>query len=76
MNGLYERLGFQAHWTASAGRLPAEVRARYGGLRSEQLQARMLADGDEPDSTAVEHFCERARELFRAMTDNSIEGRS
>jgi hypothetical protein len=45
----------------------AEVRARYGGLRSEQLQARMLADGDELDITEVEQFCERARELFRAM---------
>ncbi|MFE9458634.1 hypothetical protein [Streptomyces californicus] len=43
----------------------AEVRARYGGLRSEQLQARMLAEGDEPDITEVEEFCERARELFR-----------
>jgi hypothetical protein len=30
----------------------AEVRARYGGLRSEQLQARMPADGEEPDITA------------------------
>jgi len=47
--------------------------ARYGGLRSEQLQARMLADGDEPDITEVEQFCERARELFRAITDTSVE---
>ncbi|WP_244206858.1 hypothetical protein [Streptomyces swartbergensis] len=54
----------------------AEVRARYGGLRSEQLQARMLADGDEPDITDVEQFCERARELFRAITDSGIEERS
>lgn len=31
----------------------AEVRARYGGLRSEQLQTRMLADGDElPDGSS------------------------
>jgi ATP adenylyltransferase len=43
----------------------AAVVARYGGLRSEQLQARMLASGDEPDVTEVERFCERARELFR-----------
>jgi ATP adenylyltransferase len=49
--------------------------ARYGGLRSEQLQARMLADGDEPDITEVEQFCERARELFRAITDTSVEDR-
>ncbi|WP_345656874.1 HIT family protein [Streptomyces siamensis] len=54
----------------------AEVRARYGGLRSEQLQARMLADGDEPDVTEVEQFCERARDLFRAITDSSTEDRS
>ncbi|MEV8022350.1 hypothetical protein AB0O76_39830 [Streptomyces sp. NPDC086554] len=54
----------------------AEVWARYGGLRSEQLQARMLADGDEPDVTKVRQFCERARELFRAITDGSVEHRS
>ncbi len=54
----------------------AEVRARYGGLRSEQLQARMLADGDKPDITEVERFCERARELFRSIADSSAEHRS
>lgn len=43
----------------------AEV-ARYGGLRSEQLQARMLASGDTPDAAEVEQFCKRARELFRS----------
>ncbi|MGN5376554.1 hypothetical protein ACQ4WX_00215 [Streptomyces lasalocidi] len=53
----------------------ADVRARYDGLRSEQLQARMLADGDEPDTTEVEQFCERARELFRAIADSSVEQR-
>jgi ATP adenylyltransferase len=42
----------------------ADVVARYGGLRSEQLQARMLARGDRPDVADVERFCERARELF------------
>ncbi|MBB4787541.1 hypothetical protein [Streptomyces rapamycinicus] len=54
----------------------AEVRARYGGLRSEQLQARMLADGDEPDVADVEQFCERARELFLAIAGSSVEDRS
>lgn len=49
----------------------AEVRARYGGLRSEQLQARMLASGAEPDITEVGQFCERARELFRATTTSA-----
>jgi ATP adenylyltransferase len=42
-----------------------EVVARYGGLRAEQLQARMLASGEEPDVADVERFCARARELFR-----------
>ncbi|OIK01041.1 hypothetical protein BIV23_26795 [Streptomyces monashensis] len=54
----------------------AEVRARYGGLRSEQLQARMLADGVEPDIAEVEQFCDRARELFRAITNGSAAERS
>jgi ATP adenylyltransferase len=44
------------------------VVVRYGGLRSEQLQARMLASGDEPDAVAVERFCEQARELFRTLS--------
>ncbi|WP_239091995.1 hypothetical protein [Streptomyces sp. SID14478] len=51
----------------------AEVGARYGGLRSEQLQARMLADGHEPDVREVEQFCRRARELFLVITDSSGE---
>ncbi|MEV7869718.1 hypothetical protein AB0P17_27350 [Streptomyces sp. NPDC088124] len=54
----------------------AAVRARYGGLRSEQFQARMPADGDEPDIAEGEQFCERARELFRAITDSSAAYRS
>ena len=45
----------------------AAVVARYGGLRSERLQARMLASGDELDVAEVERFCERAGELFRAI---------
>jgi ATP adenylyltransferase len=46
----------------------AAVVARYDGLRSEQLQARMMASGDEPDAAAVERFCDQARELFRAIS--------
>jgi ATP adenylyltransferase len=42
----------------------AAVVARYGGLRAEQLQARMLASDDKPDAAEVEQFCKRARELF------------
>jgi ATP adenylyltransferase len=45
----------------------AAVVARYGGLRSEQLQARMLASGDEPDAAEVGRFCDRARGLFGAI---------
>jgi diadenosine tetraphosphate (Ap4A) HIT family hydrolase len=45
----------------------AEVVARYGGLRSEQLQARMLAGGEKADIAEVERFCERARQEFRAV---------
>jgi ATP adenylyltransferase len=46
----------------------AAVVARYGGLRSEQLQARMLASGDEPDTAGIQRFCDQARELFQAIT--------
>lgn len=52
----------------------AEVRARYGGLRSERLQARMLADGVAPDRAQVERFCERARERFLAVTGGEHDG--
>jgi ATP adenylyltransferase len=43
--------------------------ARYGGARSEQLQARMLASGDEPAVADVERFCDKARELFRTLVN-------
>jgi ATP adenylyltransferase len=46
----------------------ADVVARYGGLRSEQLQARMMASGDQPGTADVERFCDQARQLFRAIT--------
>jgi ATP adenylyltransferase len=45
----------------------AAVVARYGGLRSEQLQARMLASGDQPDTADIQRFCDRARELFQTI---------
>jgi ATP adenylyltransferase len=50
------------------------VVARYGGLRAEQLQARMLASGDEPAVANVERFCERARELFRTIISTGDHG--
>jgi ATP adenylyltransferase len=43
----------------------AELVARHDGARSEQLQARMLAAGDEPAPADVERFCARARALFQ-----------
>jgi ATP adenylyltransferase len=46
----------------------AAVVASYGGLRSEQLQARMMASGDEPDAAAVERFCDQARDLFSVIS--------
>ena len=46
----------------------AAVVARYGGARSEQLQALMLASGDTPDIADIEAFCARARELFTDAT--------
>lgn len=52
----------------------AGVMARYGGLRSEQLQARMLASGDEPDVADVERFCERARQLFQTVVSSRGRG--
>ena len=45
----------------------AELVARYGGLRSEQLQARIMASGDEPLAADVERVCDRARELFATI---------
>ena len=39
----------------------------YGGLRGEQIQARMLASGEEPDAADVERICARARQLFLEM---------
>ncbi len=38
--------------------------AQYGGLRSEQLQARVLASGEPPEPAEVERFCAAARQRF------------
>jgi len=42
------------------------VVAQYGGLRSEQLQARMLKTAEPLDATEVERFCVDARRRFAA----------
>jgi ATP adenylyltransferase len=44
----------------------AALVAQYGGLRSEQLQARILAAGEPPDPAEVERFCADARQCFAA----------
>jgi ATP adenylyltransferase len=59
--------GTRKHLHFAVQPVTAAVVAQYGGLRSEQLQARMLASGDEPDVADVERFCEQARQLFRAV---------
>ena len=40
--------------------------AQYGGLRSEQLQARVMATGEPPDPADVEQLCAEARQRFAA----------
>lgn len=58
--------GTRKHLHIAVQPVTAAVVARYGGLRSEQLQARMLASGDEPDIADIERFCDQARELFQS----------
>lgn len=54
-----------------AGCLGCDLLAgRYRGLRSEQLQARMLATGEEPGAADVERFCDQAHELFRPVSSH------
>ena len=64
--------GVRKHLHIAVQPVTAAVVARYGGLRSEQLQARMLASGDEPDLAGVERFCEQARDLFSRLSAPEI----
>ena len=66
--------GTRKHLHFAVQPVTAALVARYGGLRSEQLQARMLAGGEDPGSSAVEQFSGRARELFRGI--RSTPGRA
>lgn len=59
--------GSRKHLHFAVQPVTADVVARYGGLRSERLQAAMLAAGEEPGIADVERFCDRAREQFRAI---------
>jgi ATP adenylyltransferase len=63
--------GARKHLHIAIQPVTTAVVARYGGLRSEQLQARMLATGDEPDPADVQRFCEQARRLFRAISNTT-----
>jgi ATP adenylyltransferase len=42
----------------------AALVAQYGGLRSEQLQVRIMTTGEPPDAAAVERLCAEARQRF------------
>jgi ATP adenylyltransferase len=57
--------GARKHLHFAVQPVTAAVIVRYGGLRAEQLQARMLASDDIPGTADVERFCARAREVFR-----------
>ena len=59
--------GTRKHLHFAVQPVTAAVVTRYGGLRSEQLQARMLASGDQPGIAEVERFCDQARELFQVI---------
>ena len=60
--------GTRKHLHFAVQPVTAELVARYKGLRSEQLQARMMASTEEHDIADVEHFCEQARQLFCVIT--------
>jgi len=66
--------GTRKHLHIAVQPVTAAVVTRYGGLRSEQLQARMLASGDEPDLADVERFCRQTRALFQRITSTRNPG--
>ena len=52
--------GGRKHLHLAVRPVTADVVARYGGVRSEQLQARMLASVGEPAVADVKRFFEQA----------------
>jgi ATP adenylyltransferase len=52
------------HWIIQP--VSTETVQRYSGLRSEALQAAMLAAGEYPEESAIEEFCAQARLAFGA----------
>lgn len=59
--------GARRHLHIAVQPVTAGLVARYGGLRSEQLQARMTAGGEDPDPGEVERFCVEARRVFTTL---------
>lgn len=59
--------GTRKHLHFAVQPVTAELVARYSGLRSEQLQARMMASTEQPDIADIERLCEQARQLFRII---------
>lgn len=66
--------GVRKHLHIAVQPVTAAVVARYGGLRSEQLQAQMLASDDVSDPADVERFCHQAREMFQMITSAQNSG--
>jgi ATP adenylyltransferase len=58
--------GVRRHLHIVVQPVTADLVAKFGGARSEQLQALMLAAGDHPDVASIESFAERARREFDA----------
>ena len=51
--------GKHLHWIIQP--VSTETVRRFGGLRSEALQAAMFEAGEYPEDSAVEEFCAQAR---------------
>jgi hypothetical protein len=49
--------------------------AQYGGLRSEQLQVRLMTTAEPPDPAELERFCTDARQRFAAGRSESDASR-
>ena len=56
--------GKHLHWIIQP--VSTETVRRYGGLRSEALQAAMFEAGEYPEDRAIEEFCAQARLTFEA----------
>jgi diadenosine tetraphosphate (Ap4A) HIT family hydrolase len=57
--------GVRRHLHIVVQPITAGLVARFGGARSEKLQALILEASEAPDLSAVEAFAERARDTFQ-----------